>query len=101
MSKGIARGLYLDPWLALQKGMHPPVWPLSGSAVARLNSGVLCGSDSRFRCWLFAPITFDHELKVGPVSLFLEVEQKTVLRYGTKPKRFVVRDFSTPAEFSH
>ena len=41
----------------------------------------------------FGTLNFDHELKVGRVSLFLELAPQTVLHYGTKTGRFVVRDF--------
>ena len=37
----------------------------------------LCGSDLRCRFRLFASITFDHELKVGRVSLFLQLAPQT------------------------
>ena len=43
--------------------------------------------------WLFVSITFHHELKVGRVSIFLELAPQTILRYGTKPGRFVVGVF--------
>ena len=42
---------------------------------------------------LFASVTSDHELKVSRVPVFLELAPQTVLHYGTKTGRLVVRDF--------
>ena len=79
---------YRSPWVYIEwRKSHGAIASVSRASHQLQHQGMrttravafrsfFVGSDSRFRFWLFAPITFDHELKELTPQTVLRLEQK-------------------------